>query len=57
MQYNITGTFKVGPTVLDHDLHEFTLRRYAASESQRDKIVNAMNALSAVTVVVEQMTK
>lgn len=53
MSFNITGTFQIGPTILEGDTELVTLRRYAASARHRDEIVAAMNKLDVVSLVVE----
>jgi hypothetical protein len=55
MHYNVTATFREGPTILDEDAKVVTLRRYCSSDSQRDKVVQAMNTLGPLSLNVETL--
>ena len=57
MHYNITATLRQGPTIMEEDSVEFTVRRYAPSPGWRDKIVNALNVLEAQKITVEAVRK
>jgi hypothetical protein len=51
--FKIIGTFQVGPTIMEEDMEEVTLRRDAFTEDQRDEIVEAMNRLGVLTLSVD----
>jgi hypothetical protein len=53
MRFTITITFRIGPTILEEDTPEITIRRAAATQEQVAKIHKAALELDAVRVSVE----